>query len=189
MRTNNHICAILALVMFSSATLFAETDSIPLRHHRIQTNPLSLLMGGLYGNYEFRMSQHHAVAVEGEYVLPLLGTKAWAAGGGYRYYYHKYSFLGIFANKGDLSVEIPGQRGDNNTYTVELSYLTIGANWGRAWYLKNRFPFAIRIGAGFPAQSDLSWKDNNPHPEKKLMEGLYRFSACLDGALSIGISF
>lgn len=179
----------LAFVMFSAAALFAQEDSIPLRHHRIQTNPLSLLMGGFYGGYEFRMNEHHAAAVEGEYVLPVLGTKSWAAGGGYRYYYHRYSFAGIFANKGDLSVEIPGERGDNNIYSIELSYLTIGLNWGRAWYLKKRFPFAIRIGAGFPVQSDVAWKDNNPHPQKELMEGLFLFSSCLDGVVSIGISF
>ena len=164
---------------------------MPPRHNRIQLNPLGLLSGTVGGNYEFRFDRHHALAIEGFYTIPLFGSKGNGLGGIYRYYYKQNTFLGIFFRSGFLSSKLTSPvRGDTTTYTLDLSYTTIGPNWGKAWYFKKRFLICYRIGIGYPIKQELAWKNDLAYPESpKLIETLYGISACMDSELTIGISF
>jgi hypothetical protein len=167
-----------------------DWDSVPPRHNRIQIDPISFLTGSLNANYEFRFNRHHALAIEGFYTLPLLGSEGQHVGGMYRYYYKQNSFGGLFINSGDLSTRLTPPRGDTMTYTYHIEYLTIGLNWGKSWYIKNRFPITFRIGAGYPAISRFSWKNDLEFPiQPSLIEKMAQFAVCLDGELSIGVSF
>lgn len=168
-----------------------DWDSVPPRHHRIQIDPLGLLGGSLGAHYEIRFNRHHALALEGYYTFPLLGSKGRIMGGMYRYYYKQNTFGGIFVKNGYLSSKLPSpERGDTTTYTYSIEFLTIGLNWGKSWYLKKRFPLTLRIGAGYPAINRFVWKNGIEYPEMpSLFENMARFSACLDSELSIGISF
>jgi hypothetical protein len=167
-----------------------DWDSVPPRHNRIQVRPTSLLSGGLSAQYEFRFNRHHALALEGFYQIPLLGVEGQSFGGMYRYYYKQNTFLGLFMNKGEVTSKLPPERGDTTTYTYSIEYLTIGPNWGKSWYIKNRFPITFRIGAGYPAISRFAWKNGLEYPTMPVVfRNIARFSACLDSELSIGVSF
>lgn len=185
-------CVLICILTIASSALCRDRDwdSVPPRHHRIQVRPISLLSGALNAQYEFRFNRHHALAIEGIYQIPLLGAEGQGVGGTYRYYYKQNSFLGLFVNNGESSARLKLPRGDTTTYTYTISYLTIGLNWGKSWYLKNRFPFTFRIGAGYPAINRFAWKNGLEYPTSPLLfENVARFSASLDGELSIGISF
>ena len=181
----------LIAVLVCSASSAANQDTVPVKHHRIQCNPIALLSATLYAQYEYRINLRHALAVEGAYSIPVMGNEGWAFGGMYRYYYTRNNFLGLFINDGTQSMRLPSpQRGDTTTYTIDLSYLTIGPNWGKTWYIKNRFPFTLRLGAGYPVHNMLSWKNGLKYPTSpELFENIIRIGACIDGELSIGISF
>jgi hypothetical protein len=168
-----------------------DWDSIPPRHNRIQVDPLSVLGGTVGGNYEYRVDRHHAIALEGYYTFPLFGSKGYVAGGMYRYYYKQNTFIGLFAKKGYQSSSLPSpERGDTTTYTFDLSYLSIGPDWGKSWYLLGRFPITVRAGIGLPIQSEFSWKDGTAYPANpELLETLFRISTILDAELTIGVSF
>jgi hypothetical protein len=181
----------LIAVLVCSATSAVERDTVPIKHHRIQCNPIALLSATLYAQYEYRINLHHALAIEGSYSIPVMGNEGRAFGGMYRYYYKRNNFCGLFINNGNQSMRLPSpERGDTTTYTIDLSYLTIGPNWGKTWYINKRFPLTFRIGAGYPVQNDLTWKNGLKYPTSpKLFETIIRIGACLDGELSIGISF
>jgi hypothetical protein len=168
-----------------------DWDSIPPRHHRIQLDPISLLGGTLGGSYEFRFNRHHALALEGFYTFPLLGTEGQIVSGMYRYYYKQNTFGGIFVKNGNQSSKLPApDRGDTTTYTIDLSYLTIGPNWGKSWYIKKRFPITFRIGMGYPVKREISWKNGLEYPTSpRLFETIYSISLYLDSELTIGVSF
>jgi hypothetical protein len=168
----------------------AGKDTAAIKHHRLQIDPVSLLVGGLYGYYEYRINFHHALAINGGYTYPLLGTEAWLAGANYRYYYNRRTFVGLVVNNGFQSFKLPStERGDTTKYPLEISFLNVGANWGRVYYLMKRFPLTLRFGAGYPVKSELTWKNGLRHPEADTYESLYRFISCLDSELSIGVSF
>jgi hypothetical protein len=184
--------ALICILTLASPGLSRDRDwdSVPPRHHRIQIDPISFLTGSLNAHYEFRFNRHHALAIEGFYTLPLLGVEGQVVGGMYRYYYKQNTFLGLFMNNGEVISKLPPERGDTTTYTYSIEYLIIGPNWGKSWYLNNRFPLTLRIGAGYPAISRFAWKNGLKYPTMpSLFENLARFSACLDTELSIGISF
>jgi hypothetical protein len=178
------------MAVAANPCLGAERDSIPFRHHRFQIDPLSLLGGSILANYEFKCTPHNALAVEGSYTLPLVGNKGMSAGIQYRYYYTSTAYAGIFGHKGEMAATLPAvERGDTTKYAIELSYATIGVNWGKAWYIKKRYPFAFRIGAGYPVTSIVTWKNDQKYPNARLFENFFRFSSALDSELSIGVSF
>lgn len=183
-------CGSMLLLLALVSGIFAEgKDTTTIRHNKLQIDPLSLIVGGLYGYYEFRPIFHHALAINGGYTFPLLGTKAWLTGANYRYYYNRRAFVGLAANRAYQFMKLPStERGDTTKYSLEVSYLNICANWGKTWYLRNRFPLTFRIGAGYPVTSELTWK-NGRHPLADMYEAMYRFMTCLDSELSIGVSF
>jgi hypothetical protein len=184
---------VLCILAISSSGLCRDRDwdSVPPRHHRIQVDPISFLTGSINANYEFRFNRHHALTLEGFYTIPILGNKSQVVAGMYRYYYKQNTFWGLFLKNGSLSSKLPSpQRGDTTTYTIDMSYMTLGPNWGKSWYLKKRFPITFRIGAGYPVKSEISWKNSLLYPTSpKLFETLFRVSTCLDTELSIGVSF
>lgn len=150
-----------------------------------------MLVGSFIINYEYRFNEIHAIAIEGGYTLPQQGNSAGSDGGiQYRHYYTQRNFWGIFANNGEASATFPStERGDTTKYSITITYLTVGANWGKEWYIKKRFPIVFRVGAGYPVISDFVWKNGIKHPSASLFEGITRFSAALDSELSIGVSF
>jgi hypothetical protein len=179
----------LVLVVCISAASAAEKDPAAIKHNRLQIDPSSLIVGGLYGYYEFRPIFHHALAVDGGYSFPLLGTRAWQAGANYRYYYNRTSFVGLVANRAYQFMKLPStERGDTAKYPLEVSWLNVGANWGKTWHLFKRFPLTFRVGAGYPVDYELAWKEER-HPWARIYETMYRFTACLDSELSFGVSF
>lgn len=180
----------LAILVFAFSCFGATGDSIQFRHNKIQISPIDMLIGSFMINYEYRFNEVHALAVEGGYTLPLLGNSAEYGGIQYRHYYSQRNFWGIFGNKGETTTLVPStERGDTTKYSMDLSYLTIGANWGKEWYIKKRFPIVFRIGAGYPVISDIAWKNGIKHSNASIFEGFARFSAALDSELSIGVSF
>lgn len=109
----------------------------------------------------------------------------------YRYYYKQNTFWGLFAKSGFQSSKLPApDRGDTATYTFDLSFITIGPNWGNSWYVANRFPITFRIGMGLPINNELSWKDGRAYPlSPQLMETILKAGSFFDLELTIGISF
>jgi hypothetical protein len=181
----------LTLIANDSYCRTKDWDSVPPRHNRIQLNPLGLLSGTVGGNYEFRFDRHHAFAIEGFYIIPLLTSKGHAFGGMYRYYYKQNTFFGLFFKKGLGSSKLPSpEQRDTTSYTLDFSYTTLGPNWGKAWYINNRFPISFRIGIGLPMQNEVSWKDESKYPwNPKLFETTTRISSLFDGEVTIGVSF
>jgi hypothetical protein len=181
--------SLLAFILTVSS-FGADSDSIPFRHHKIQIDPISLIGGSFAGNYECRINPVHAFAIQGAYTMPRLGNSAFAAGIQYRRYYSPVSFWGIFANEGEMTLKIPPfERGDTTTYSFDLSYLTIGADWGKNWYIKKRFPIIFGIGAGIPVKSDLTWKNNVKPTMASTFEAIFLISTAIDLELTIGVNF
>jgi len=187
---NKYLLSRLLLFALSTTSSAFSTDTIPFRHNKFQIDPISLLTGIVVANYECRITRTHAFAVEGFYSFPG-ETEKQGEGIQYRHYYSPRNFWGIFANSGEFGIHIPPmERGDTTTYSIKMSYLVIGANWGKNWYLKNRFPIIFRFGAGYPVISDLSWKNNlKPPSYASLFEGISRFAVALDSELTIGVNF
>jgi hypothetical protein len=181
----------MVLLLLAISCSGATRDTIPFRHNKIQISPIDLLVGSFIINYEYRFNEIHAIAVEGGYTLPRQGNSAgFDEGIQYRHYYSQRNFWGIFANNGEASSTFPSTKRDDTTkYTLAISYLTVGANWGKEWYIKKRYPIVFRIGAGYPVISDIAWKNGLRHPEASLIEGITRFFSALDSELSIGVSF
>jgi hypothetical protein len=193
MRTLYAVAFIFIGILMTASTGLCRNrdwDSVPPRHHRIQIDPTGLLSGSIGGNYEFRFNRHHAAALEGYYTFPVLGSEGSSISGMYRYYYKQNTFGGIFIKNGSQSSQIPSERGDTSTYRINLSYIILGPNWGKSWYIKNRFPITFRFGMGYPVTSDVSWKNGLKYPtDPALIETIYSIASCLDLELTIGVSF
>lgn len=202
MKTSIIFAAILVSI-FALSPCAQDDDTLNLRTHAIQTNPLSMLSGAVGVNYEYLFLPRNGVAVEA-----VIGAspvyKGFGAGLHYRRHYHSKPghkgldspFWGPFINVASFESEMQytesGSRG-SSTYTIPFSatYAAIGLNWGRRWVWNNGFSVVTRIGYGLPIVSlDIDDSEHEMEAEARdMVVTVMKVVYGIDGELSIGFAF
>ena len=172
-----------------SLSVFAE-DTLPVKHHYVSVDVISVCFGTLLGNYEYKWG-NHGFFMEGEYTFPMLGTKAYAGTLAYRYHFKPTTiggFIGPYWKYGKSEASIADE--SKTKFSYVLKYTTIGADWGYRENLwkKHRLYYTLRLGAGYPF-STLTWKDGEPGSigglSRHTLYSILKIASFFDGELTL----
>lgn len=194
----------LFLVIFSILTKAqtnesdtGKTDNRAKFNQAINFCPVALALGIYSMNYERLLNEHHGIMVRADYEsIPKTYTDANINVGGkaailnYRYHVKgglNSCFIGAFSRyrvyNGDGKL-------DEATFDFKLSEVTVGANVGRRWILRNGLNLTFAVGYGFfmdkQSPADLSEGASESVHQFKNDYDLYNG---LFGELSIGYAF
>lgn len=165
------------------------------RDNAVNIYPIALVTGNFAGNYEHLFNNRHGLMVQGSFAF----GKATGFSAALHYRYHYFSkpqhtglnspFWGPFAyyEKSNADVKVKSDDIDT-TYNVDVTYMKVGANWGRRWMWGNGFNIGFRIGYGLPLIAEFDWHGETTDLIEQV-ESITKVVAGIDGEFSIGIAF
>jgi hypothetical protein len=198
------VIALMAMAVFAQNTGtggaasnegMPSTDNTVKEINAVNINPVSLIWGNISASYERFLGDKHGAMLQAAFFL----KSGFGVAGHYRYHYFKNDshsgisspFIGAFVcfeqTKDDANIK-NSSAGTTNVNHIDVTYLKIGANWGRRWVLSNKMNIAARIGYGFPVIANFKWR-TDPLTDKSKTENSKKYWNGVDAELSLGYTF
>jgi hypothetical protein len=175
---------------------FETTDTVDNKRHAIHSAPWDILLGAFPMNYEFLLLHRHGIVAEGSYLFTTIQKNSgYNAGLSYRYHFNRKmnsNFVGAFFKRTYSKSSIADLNRISYDYSVKSSIVGVYYGW-RDKFLKTKLNYVFRAGAGIPF-STFRWGENGSPGsigglQMSTFEKITKYSAALDGELTIGYSF
>ena len=194
-----HFKKILSLVfiLLTYTTVTAQSNDTLFYRHSIQSNIAGLGFERCGLSYEFRMTPHHALFVQGGGSFPFISEeKEYGFGLHYKYYFNPVNdarFLGLFKSAyknsfANLNIRYMNLDGIHNGAEALYEAFFTGAGAGQNWVWKSGFTISYWLGYGPPISGEYTWKSIVPEDGESWAK-TYKYSSGLDFGLSLGYSF
>ena len=190
------LVVVVVSVLFWSAA-FSQSDDTQFNRHSFQFNVAGLAFERYGIAYEFRMTSHHALFVQGGGSFPYIcDENEYGFGLHYKYFFkpnNNAKFLWLFKSAykntfADINVRYMNLDGihDGSEYLYESYFIGVGV--GQTYVWNSGFTISYWLGYGPPINDKYEWK-NTPSSDGDSWEKTYTNSSGLDFGLSLGYSF
>ena len=195
---------IVAGVMLAALTAFGQdlaqidkTNHTLFYRHSFQFNFAGLGFERYGIAYEYRLTQHHALFVQGGGSFPGISTeKEYGFGLHYKYFLQPVgdaNFLGLFkaAYRNtflDFNIRYMNLDGIKDDASFQFVSFFIGPEIGQTYVWHSGFTISYWLGYGPPINAKFKWEDAMPE-EGDSWAKTYKYSSGLDFGLTIGYSF